>query len=84
MSDNMDELKAELERLRAENKDLKKTRPERGTLSMKVSEKGALSIYGLGRFPVTLYKEQWLKLLGISEEIRQFIDENADRLKAKD
>ena len=51
---------------------------------MKVSEKGAVSIYGMGRFPVTLYKEQWLKLLNMSEEIRAFIAENEAQLKAKD
>lgn len=76
-------LKEELERLRAENAALKdKKKP--GTLSMKVSEKGALSIYGMGRFPVTLYKEQWLKLLGIADEIKTFIEENDSRLKTKD
>jgi hypothetical protein len=84
MSNNPDDLKAELERLRAENDALKKAKPARGTLSMKVSEKGALSIYGMGRFPVTLYKEQWLKLLGIAEEIKQFIADNDSRLKAKE
>ena len=51
---------------------------------MKVSEKGAVSVYGMGRFPVTLYKEQWLKLLNMSDEIRTFIGENEARLKAKD
>jgi len=79
MSD--EDLKAELERLRHENAALKK-----GTASgitMKVSEKGALSIYGMGRFPVTLYKEQWLKLLGMSDVIRAFIEANEGRLKAK-
>lgn len=79
-----DDLKAEIERLKAENASLKNTKPARGTLSMKVSEKGALSVYGMGRFPVTLYKEQWLKLLGIAEEIKKFIEENDDRLKAKE
>jgi hypothetical protein len=79
-----DDLKAELERLRAENAALKTSKPERGTLSMKVSEKGALSIYGMGRFPVTLYKEQWLKLLGIADEIKKFIEANDSRLKTKD
>lgn len=79
-----EDIKAELERLRAENAALKKTKPAAGTLSMKVSEKGALSIYGMGRFPVTLYKEQWLKLLGISDEIKKFISENDHLLKAKD
>ncbi|HEX4922431.1 MAG TPA: hypothetical protein VFV50_00025 [Bdellovibrionales bacterium] len=79
-----EDLKAEIERLKAENAALKNTKPARGTLSMKVSEKGALSIYGMGRFPVTLYKEQWLKLLSISDEIKKFIEENDDRLKAKE
>ena len=51
---------------------------------MKVSEKGALSVYGMGRFPVTLYKEQWLKLLSISEEIKKFIQENDTLLKTKE
>lgn len=78
-----DDMKAELERLRAENAALKTKKAERG-LTMKVSEKGALSVYGMGRFPVTLYKEQWLKLLGISEEIKTFIQENDSKLKAKD
>lgn len=79
-----DDLKAEIERLKAENESLKNKKPGKGTLSMKVSEKGALSVYGMGRFPVTLYKEQWLKLLGIAEEIKAFIKENDDRLKAKE
>lgn len=79
-----DDLKAEIERLKAENSALKSKKPSPGTLSMKVSEKGALSIYGMGRFPVTLYKEQWLKLLGIAEEIKKFINENDDRLKTKE
>jgi len=77
-----DDLQAELERLRAENEALKKS--GRGNLSMKVSEKGALSVYGMGRFPVTLYKEQWLRLLGMADEIRAFIEANADRLKTKE
>jgi hypothetical protein len=80
MSD--DDVKAELERLRKENEALKKGSSE--GLRMKVSEKGALSVYGMGRFPVTLYKEQWLKLLNMSDEIRSFIAENETRLKAKD
>jgi hypothetical protein len=78
-----EELKAELERLRAENEALKQG-PKRGALSLKISEKGALSVYGLGRFPVTLYKEQWLKLLGIADEIKSFIEENSQGLKAKE
>ena len=76
-----EDLKAELERLRSENAALKKGAS--AGLRMKVSEKGALSIYGMGRFPVTLYKEQWLKLLGMSDEIRGFIKANDAQLKAK-
>ena len=76
-----EDMQAELERLRAENEALKaKTK---GSTSIRVSEKGGVSVYGLGRFPITFYKEQWLKLLGMSEEIRQFIAENEDRLKTK-
>ena len=81
MSD--DEMKAELERLRAENAALK-TKPTRGAFSLKVSEKGGLSVYGLGRFPVTLYKEQWGKLLDHSDEIRAFLKENDAQLKSKE
>jgi hypothetical protein len=77
-----EDLKAELERLRSENAALKKG-ASAGT-RMKVSEKGALSIYGMGRFPVTLYKEQWLKLLDMSDDIRSFIKANDAQLKAKD
>jgi len=75
-------MKAELERLRAENEKLKK-RGAKG-VSMKVSEKGGVSIYGLGRFPVTLYKEQWSRLLDMADDIRSFIKENEDKLKAKE
>jgi hypothetical protein len=77
-----DDVQAELERLRAENQALKK--PGRGNLSMKVSEKGALSVYGMGRFPVTLYKEQWLKLLAIADDIKTFIEANNASLKTKE
>jgi hypothetical protein len=76
--------KAEIERLRAENESLKNKKSAEGSLSMKVSEKGALSIYGMGRFPVTLYKEQWLKLLGIADQIKKYIEENNSRLKTKE
>lgn len=75
------DLKAELERLRAENQALK-AKATRAT-SIKVSEKGAVSVYGLGRFPVTLYKEQWLKLLDMADDIRKFIGENESRLRVK-
>jgi hypothetical protein len=77
-----EEMQAEIERLRAENDSLKK--PARGQLSLRVSEKGALSVYGMGRFPVTLYREQWEKLLGMSDQIRQFIQENDHLLKKKE
>ena len=79
-----EDMKSELERLRAENEALKNKKSGQGTLSMKVSEKGALSIYGMGRFPVTLYKEQWLKLLAIADDIKKFIGENEAKLKIKD
>jgi len=72
----------ENERLKAENKALKAgtDRP----LSLKVSQKGGLSVYGLGRFPVTLYKEQWLRLLGVTDEIRKFIEVNEGSLRTRD
>jgi hypothetical protein len=81
MSD--EDLKAELARLKAENESLKKGPVGRG-ITLKVSQKGALSLYGMGRFPVTLYKEQWLRLLEKSEDIKKFISENDSALKAKD
>ena len=79
MSD--EDMKAELERLRNENAALKKGAVT--GISMKVSEKGAVSIYGMGRCPVTLYKEQWLKLLDMEGEIRAFITANDAKLKTK-
>lgn len=78
-----DDIQAELERLRAENERLKKSN-RGGKLAMKVSEKGALSVYGMGRFPVTLYKEQWLKLLAMADEIKAFIEANNESLKSKE
>jgi len=79
MSD--EDLKAELERLKAENERLKSRGRSTG---LKVSEKGGVSVYGLGRFPVTLYKEQWMKLLAMADEIRAFITEHDAQLKTKD
>lgn len=75
-------MQAELERLRAENESLKKA-GSRG-ISLKVSQKGAVSLYGMGRFPVTLYKEQWLKILDMSDVIRAFIADNNSSLKEKE
>ena len=80
MSD--EDLKAQIERLQAENAALKKDATS--GIRMKVSEKGALSVYGMGRFPVTLYKEQWLKLLNMSDDIRAFIAANEAALKTKE
>jgi hypothetical protein len=77
-----EEFQAELEQLRAENAVLK-NRTTKG-LSLKVSEKGAVSVYGLGRFPVTLYKEEWENLLTLTEEIRGFIQEHERELKTKE
>lgn len=83
MSDeqNDKQIRDELDRLRAENEALK-ARSRRG-ITLKVSEKGGVSVYGLGRFPVTLYKEQWTKLLELAEDIRIFIRENDAQLKTK-
>lgn len=77
-----EDLQAELERLRAENEALKQRRSN--AVSIKVSEKGAVSVYGLGRFPVTLYQEQWQKLLAMADDIKSFIAENRAQLKVKE
>ena len=77
-----EDIHAELARLKAENEALKKKGS--GPVSMKVSEKGGVSVYGLGRFPVTLYQEQWLKLLGMADEIKAFIEEHRAKLKVKE
>ena len=78
-----EDINEELERLRKENEALKKTSRQQG-LTLKVSQKGAVSLYGMGRFPVTLYKEQWLKLLNKTDDIRQFIETHKNELKTKD
>lgn len=77
-----EELKAELDRLRAENESLKK-QTQRGVF-LRVSEKGGISLYGLGRFPITLYVEQWQKILEMAPEIERFIEANAASLKRKE
>lgn len=78
MSDLNETERAELEALRAE-----KAARKGGPLHLKVSEKGGVSVYGLGRFPVTLYKEQWEKLLSMTEEIKEFLKANEASLKTK-
>jgi hypothetical protein len=77
-----DNLLQEIERLKAENEALKTRRSN--AVSLKVSEKGAVSVYGLGRFPVTLYQEQWQKLLAMADDIKTFIEENKSKLKVKE
>ena len=74
-----------LARLEAENRALKEQIDQRkpGELRLKISEKGGLSVYGLGRFPVTLYKEQWTRLLNHVDEIKTFLQEHDGDLKAK-
>jgi hypothetical protein len=76
------DMHAELKRLRPENVQLKNK--DKGGLTLKVSEKGAVSLYGMGRFPVTLYKEQWLRVLASASELEAFIRDNDSRLKSKE
>ena len=76
-----DEERAELERLRAEN-EAPRAKPGRG-FSLKVSEKGAVSLYGLRRFPVTFYADEWEKVLALADEIRRFVQDNEAKLKRK-
>jgi hypothetical protein len=84
MAEERDDVESELARLRAENQQLKTQQRSSGTLTFKVSEKGAVSVYGLGRFPVTLYQEQWDKLIGRIDDLKRFLEENRDRLKKKE
>lgn len=84
VSQENNELLAEIERIKAENAALKAGLARRHQLSMKVSEKGGVSVYGLGRFPVTLYGEQWEKLLDFSDTIRKFLVDNAKHLSHKE
>lgn len=84
MTEDQDKLEGELARLRAENQQLKQQQRSSGALTFKVSEKGAVSVYGLGRFPVTLYQEQWEKLFGRTEDLKRFIEEHRARLKKKE
>ena len=77
-----EELKNELERLRRENEALKAGQNK--GLHLKVSQKGGLSLYGLGRWPVTLYKQQWIRLLDMADDIRAFIIEHDAELTSKE
>jgi hypothetical protein len=81
MSPSDDDLRSELERLRAENEALR-AKERRGT-RLQVSEKGGVSLYGLRRFPITFYKEEWERILGMADEIRAFIHENEAALKKR-
>jgi hypothetical protein len=77
-------LEQKLARLEAENQALKEQADRKpGELRLKISEKGGLSVYGLGRFPVTLYKEQWSRLLAQADEIGAFLKQHDQELKAK-
>jgi len=73
----------ELEALRAKVAKLEAEKEKKKEISLKVSEKGGLSVYGLGRFPVTLYKEQWVRLLDHADPIREFLADHDDELKTK-
>lgn len=78
------QFQTELERLRTENEMLRQqSAPRAQQISFKIGEKGGLSVYGLGRFPVTLYKEQWEKLLGVTDRLQAFLAENDHLLKKK-
>jgi hypothetical protein len=79
---SMADLQAQLEALKEENAKLKEARHK--SLSFKVSEKGALSVYGLGRFPVSLYRGQWERLIEVIPQIKAFIEANASTLTTKD
>lgn len=79
-----EDLQKEIERLKQENEKLKADKKKNKDIFFKVSQKGAVSAYGLGRFPVTLYKEQWVRLLDKKEDILEFIEENDSELKTKE
>ena len=72
------------EELKAQLAELETKQQRTGSISFKVSDKGAVSVYGLGRFPVTLYYEQWLKLLDREQDLRGFLEESKLKLKLKD
>jgi len=72
------------EELKARLAELEKSPRRTGSLEFRVGEKGGVSVYGLGRFPVTLYYEQWQRLLGASEQLREFLEQNKSKLKLKE
>ena len=72
------------EELKARLAELEKQPRRTGSLEFRVSEKGGVSVYGLGRFPVTLYYEQWTRLLEAADKLREFLEENKSKLKLKD
>lgn len=71
------------EELKARLAELERKSARSGNLEFRVGEKGGVSVYGLGRFPVTLYYEQWIRLLDASAELRKFLESNKDKLKLK-
>ncbi len=73
-----EELKARVQELERQT-----SRQRSKELEFRVSEKGGVSVYGLGRFPVTLYYEQWMRLLGVAQQLQRFLAENKSRLKLK-
>lgn len=81
---SQESLEQELAKLKAENEKLKAEKNKSRDITFKVSQKGALSVYGMGRFPVTLYKEQWEKLLDRKDDILEFISANEAELKTKE
>jgi hypothetical protein len=72
------------EELKAKLAELEAKQQRRGNIDFRVSEKGGVSVYGLGRFPVTLYYEQWIRLLDRAQELREFLEENKSKLKLKE
>jgi hypothetical protein len=72
------------EQLKSRVAELEKQQGRRtGSLEFRIGEKGGVSVYGLGRFPVTLYYEQWMRLLDAAEKLREFLEQNKDKLKLK-
>jgi hypothetical protein len=71
------------EELKARLAELEKGQRRSGSLEFRVGEKGGVSVYGLGRFPVTLYYEQWIRLLDAGDKLREFLEENKSKLKLK-